>query len=141
MSQCKKISLYIYFQYYFVFDSSDLWPGHVLEKVGSSWSPVCLVLGSDPVLSGVWMEMTGLREFMRTQHNFPAKAAEPQRAHNEPRDITGNASQESTYSGTVRAIKHNPTTFTKEAHLHDTERFWSHQNNQNVFFLLPNDIY
>lgn len=35
--------------------------------------------------------------------DFPAKAAEPQRAHNEQRDVTGNASQESTYSGTVRA--------------------------------------
>lgn len=57
------------------------------------------ILGSGPVLLGVWMEMTGVRELMREQHHAAKTSCEPRR-----HTMSRVTSQETwTCSRTVRA--------------------------------------
>lgn len=73
----------------------------------SHWLKVCvlcLVLGSDPVRPGVWMEMTGLRELMRAQHN-PAKTSQRKLLSRRERTMSSVTSQETHHRSRHTAVQ------------------------------------
>lgn len=65
---------------------------------------LCLVLGSDPVRPGVWMEMTGLRELMRAQHN-PAKTSQRKLLSRRERTMSSVTSQETHHRSRHTAVQ------------------------------------
>lgn len=135
MSQCKKnIFLILFCIWFFRFVTRTC-----SERFGSSWSSVSRSGVGSSAVGGLDGDDRTERVYENTTQ-LPSKScwsAESAQwaAWRHRKRITGVDIQR--YSESDQA---QPYDIHKRAHLHDTECFWSHQNNQNVFFLLPNDI-